>query len=270
MAEPIYRRIADDLRLRIESGALAPGGRLPSEPEIGQAYQASRNTIRDAVKLLIGRGLVETRPGQGTFVVEKFDPFVTTLSGDWQSESGLGGGEGEAAFREVEARNRRAFAALPRVGVRRAAGNVASLLGVAAGTSVVSRYQERWIDDQPWSLQISYYPMKLVAAGASRLLDAAGVPEGTVKYLEHTLGVKQVGYRDRILVRPPSETEARFFRLADDARVPVVVLLRTGFAEDPDGVLPYRLTESVFPSDRNQFVINAGEVPDRLADAAEV
>ncbi len=31
-----------------------------------------------------------------------------------------------------------------------------------------------------------------------------------------------------------------------------------------------RLTESAFPSDRNQFVINAGEVPDRLGGAAEI
>jgi hypothetical protein len=46
--------------------------------------------------------------------------------------------------------------------------------------------------------------------------------------------------------------------------------MRVGFAENPAGPIPFRFTETVFPSDRNQFVINAGEVPDRLAEAAEV
>lgn len=34
--------------------------------------------------------------------------------------------------------------------------------------------------------------------------------------------------------------------------------------------MPYRLTETLYPADRTQFVINEGEVPDRLAAAAEV
>jgi GntR family transcriptional regulator len=243
MPEPIYRRIAEDLRQEIESGTLAPGSQLPTEIELRDKHNASRNTIRDAVKWLMSRGLVETRPGQGTFVVEKYNPFITTLSGEWQtdSDSGLGGGEGPAAFKEVEARYRAWRASTPKVEIQQASGNVASRLRIPEGTSVISRHQERYIDEKPWSLQTSYYPMTL-SEGARRLIEATDIGEGTVKYL----------------------------RLPDDGRIPVVVLLRTGFAESPDGPAPFRLTESVFPSDRNQFVINAGEVPDRLADAAEV
>ena len=59
---------------------MAQGSQLPTELELQEQYHASRKTIRDAIKWLITRGLVETRPGQGTFVVEKIDPFVTTLS----------------------------------------------------------------------------------------------------------------------------------------------------------------------------------------------
>jgi GntR family transcriptional regulator len=75
MSQPMYRRIADDLRHKIESGELAPGSMLRSEVELREGYGVdgivSRNTIRDAVKLLVAHGLVETRPGQGTFVVKK-------------------------------------------------------------------------------------------------------------------------------------------------------------------------------------------------------
>jgi GntR family transcriptional regulator len=270
LPEPIYRRIAEDLRLKIESGELAPGSQLPTELELRDLYSASRNTIRDAVKWLMTRSLVETRPGQGTFVVQKFDPFITTLSGDWQTESGLGGGEGQAALEEVKSRLRTADVSDPRVEVRKAQGNVADRLQVSEGTNVISRHQERYIDGQPWSLQTTYYPMSFVTRGATRLLEAIDLDEGTVKYLEDVLQLKQVGYRDLILVRPPDGNEIKFFRLPEDGRIPVFVLLRTGFAQETDGVAAFRLTESVFPTDRNQFVINAGEVPSRLGSAADV
>ena len=82
MADPMYRVIAEDLQDQIEARMLPAGAQLPTELELRDRYDASRNTVRDAVKWLITRGLVETRPGQGTFVVEKIVPFVTTLTGD--------------------------------------------------------------------------------------------------------------------------------------------------------------------------------------------
>ncbi len=270
MPEPMYRLIAEDLRQKIESGELAPGSQLPTEPELRDSYSASRTTIRDAVKWLVIRGLVETRPGQGTFVIEKFEPFVTTLSGDWQEESGLGGGEGRAALAEVQARERTPEVSEPRVEVQKAHGYVAGRLQLEEGANVISRRQERRIDGQIWSLQTSFYPLDFATRGATRLLEAVDINEGTVKYLGETLQLKQVGYRDLIAVRAPDEDEWKIFRLPDDGRIPVVVLLRTGFAQDTDGLIPFRLTESVFPADRNQFVINAGEVPGRLGGAAEI
>jgi hypothetical protein len=53
-----------------------------------------------------------------------------------------------------------------------------------------------------------------------------------------------------IAARPPDENEIKLFRLPDDGRISVFVLLRTGFARDTDGLIPRRSTESVFPSDR--------------------
>jgi GntR family transcriptional regulator len=270
MAEAKYRLIADELGEAIKSGRLAPNSRLPTEEQLSQQFSASRNTIRDAVKWLINRGLVETRPGQGTFVIELPVPFVTTLSGDWQEESGLGGGEGVAALREVEARDRTARLSIPDVAVKKAEGYVADRLQVEVGSAVVSRHQERYIDDQPWSMQTSYYPMDLVTRGANRLLDTDDLAQGTVKYLSDTLQVEQVGFRDLIAVRAPDANEAAFFRLPYDGRVPVYVILRTGFARGDDGPVPFRLTESIFPCDRNQFVVNAGETPGRFGSSAKI
>src|SRR5579859_3008604 len=104
MAEPMYRQIADDLRRRIESGELAPASQLPTEIELLEHYDASRNTVRDAIKWLTTLSLIETRPGQGTFVIEKINPFVTTLTGD--PETGRGGGEEGVYVAEVAAAHR--------------------------------------------------------------------------------------------------------------------------------------------------------------------
>ena len=108
MVDPMYRQIAEDLRRQIEAGELPPGAQLRTELELREKYDASRNTVRDAIKWLITRGLVETRPGQGTFVVEKIVPFVTTLTGDPRGSAS----DGDDLPNEVKASLRRPDASL--------------------------------------------------------------------------------------------------------------------------------------------------------------
>jgi GntR family transcriptional regulator len=266
VTDPLYRRIAQDLRQKIQDGDLAPGAQLPTELELRESYEASRNTVRDAIKWLVSNGLVETRPGQGTFVVERINPFVTTLSAD--PDSGLGGGESEAVFAEVRERGRVPSKTGPRVELRAAVGNVAARLNIPEGTQVVGRHWERFIDGTPWSRHTTFYPMELVTSGAHRLLMAEEITEGAVAYLKVSLGLNQVGYRDRILVRAPTEAEIRFFRLPDDGRVSVISLMRTSYQDSDGGPVPYRVSFTVLPADRNQLVVNFGDVPRALAAPA--
>jgi GntR family transcriptional regulator len=256
MRDPLYRQIAEKLQRLIESGALAPGAKLPTEPELTEQHQASRNTIRQAVRWLINRGLVQTRPGQGTFVAELTRPFLTTLSAD--PETGLGGGEGAANDHEVRAQGRSPLALDPEVVIHQAAGQVAEELRLAPGTFVVGRRQRRFVDDEPFSLQESYYPMTLTDQGATRLLRNSAITEGAVSYLHDVLGLVQASYNDRIRVRAPRPEEATFFELRDNSRVSVFETFRTAF--DAEGK-PFRLTVTTFPADRNQFVAYAGTVP---------
>ena len=262
MPDPMYRQIAEDLRQKIESGELGRGSQLPTELELRSLYDASRNTVRDAVKWLMNLGLVETRPGQGTFVVEIIDPFITTLSTDVttlpaEQETGLGG-EGTAYAAEVSAQGRRAQDSVPRIEIQQATGVIAVELKVAAGSPVVSRHQRRFIDGTAYSLQTTFYPMRLVEQGAVRLIQAEDMRKGVVRYLAETLGIKQVGWSDRITVRAPDATEATFFRLPEDGRIAVFETFRTGYDESGN---PFRLTVTTYPADRNQFVMNVGEVP---------
>lgn len=257
MADPLYKQIADDLLQKIETGLGRDGSPLPTELELRDQYGASRNTVRDAVKWLITRGVVETRPGKGTFVIQKINPFIIPLSFD----SGVGGGdESTASYRSaVQDRFRRPQVSDPLIEIKQASGIVASALQLPDGTNVVSRHQRRFIDDTPGSLQTSYYPMSFVEKGATGLLQARDMPAGTVSYLEEVLGIKQVGWQDKITVRAPDMTESVFFKLPDDGRVAVFEIQRTAY--DAKGK-PIRLTITTYPADRNQFVVTIGKVPE--------
>jgi GntR family transcriptional regulator len=256
MPEPIYRSIAEDLRRQVETGELRPGQQLRTEIELRDHYNASRNTIRDAIKWLITRGLVETRPGQGTFVTEKIDPFVTTLTGD-PNTSELS--DETIYLAEVQASGRVPLNSPTRVEIQEADAVIADALRIAEGASVVVRHQRRSIDGTPFSLLTSYYPMTLVQKGALKLIQAADIEEGAVEYLRNELGIAQVGYRDSIAVRAPDATETLFFKLPDDGRVSVFQIFRVGFYENGGRL---RLTVTVYPADRNRFLVKVGKVPE--------
>jgi GntR family transcriptional regulator len=257
MAEPLYRQIADDLRNKIESGELAEGSQLATEIELRDQYRASRNTVRDAIKWLTTLGLVETRPGQGTFVVEKTNPYVTTLTVDVASE-----GEKLVYLSEVAASGRKPDSSAPRVEIQQATPVVARALRLGKGAQVVSRHQQRFLDGTPWSLQTTFYPMSLVEQGATRLILPPDITEGAVSYLARECDIRQVGYRDSIAVRPPDENEAWFFKLPADGRVSVFEIHRIGFDENGDRI---RLTITIYPADRNRFLVNVGKVPPKPA-----
>jgi GntR family transcriptional repressor for pyruvate dehydrogenase complex len=74
--EPVARAslptaIAERLRRRILDGSLAPGQRLPGHRELAQQFSVSVGSLREAISMLVGDGLVETRAGLGTFVAER-------------------------------------------------------------------------------------------------------------------------------------------------------------------------------------------------------
>lgn len=66
-------RVAAELERRILCGELAPGDRLPTEGELGQAMSVSRSVVRDAIRTLTARGLVRVRQGQGMTVAQPSD-----------------------------------------------------------------------------------------------------------------------------------------------------------------------------------------------------
>ncbi|MCI9887520.1 FadR family transcriptional regulator [Micrococcales bacterium 31B] len=58
-----YERVVEQIEMAITSGAIQPGEHLPSERELMVQFSVSRPTIREALRVLQSRGLVESKPG---------------------------------------------------------------------------------------------------------------------------------------------------------------------------------------------------------------
>src|SRR6202011_851137 len=64
----LYEQIVQQVEESIHKGAMKPGDQLPPERELAQQFGVSRTAVREAVKALHEKGLVEALPGRGTFV----------------------------------------------------------------------------------------------------------------------------------------------------------------------------------------------------------
>src|SRR3546814_452373 len=69
-AIPIYRRLADELRRKIDDGVYAPGHCIGAENDLCQSWGVSRSTVRRALTELADTGLLVSRQGLGWFVSE--------------------------------------------------------------------------------------------------------------------------------------------------------------------------------------------------------
>ena len=65
----VFRQIADHLRAGVERGQLSEGEQLPSEAQLIEHYGVARMTVRHAIQVLQGEGLVVAEHGRGVFVV---------------------------------------------------------------------------------------------------------------------------------------------------------------------------------------------------------
>jgi len=117
---------------------------------------------------------------------------------------------------------------------------------------VVVRQSHLRLDQEPWSLVASYYPMDM-ASGTP--LEQAGQMEQSAGLVLAELGHQPVGYRDDIYARMPDPTEAEFFQLA--SAVPVTVVRRIAY----DASRPIRLTMYVYRADQVRLRHEMGSIP---------
>lgn len=140
--------LADRLRDEILAGAFASGS-LPDEQSLVTAYGATRNAVRDALRLLVAEGLLVRRPGLGTRVAaRKFAHSLDRLAGLAETLVRQGTIVNEIRVARWEA----------------ASATVSRRLRIDAGADVLHLERLRLLDDEPLSLDSSYIAADLGAA----------------------------------------------------------------------------------------------------------
>lgn len=91
MLEPITKtRLSEEavkrIRSYIQDQNLQPGGKLPAERELSQYLQISRNSVREALRILEIIGVIEVRPGSGAYIRDWSGDLTASLS-SWLPQS---------------------------------------------------------------------------------------------------------------------------------------------------------------------------------------
>jgi DNA-binding GntR family transcriptional regulator len=246
---PLYREIASDLRKEIASGALSPGDRLPTEQQLMEQYDVSRNTVRLATALLVNEGLVAHVPGRAGGMLVRDRITLTFHASRAEMPGGLHG-ESDAWFTEVQAQGYEPSQEFE-LRITPLPAELAERLGVEADSAAALRRCIRQINGQPSSVQDTYYPMDLCER-VPELLSPKDIHLGTTRLLAER-GYPQPAVEDDLVAAMPTPEYVRLLKLP--AGTPVLYYVRTGFSPER----PVRVSVTVFAGDRNRIVYTLGD-----------
>ncbi|MCQ4160194.1 GntR family transcriptional regulator [Roseomonas sp. GC11] len=142
------RRLYLLLRDRIAGGDVAAGSRLPGEPDLAAEHGVSRVTIRRALDQLAAEGLVERRPGVGTFV--RAGGMMAPTVVDFAD-----------VFSHLKEMGRRTEVRLLAFGYVQPPAAVAEALGLAAGERAQRAVRVRQMNGAPFSHLTTHVPERI-------------------------------------------------------------------------------------------------------------
>ncbi|MCX5449784.1 GntR family transcriptional regulator [Streptomyces libani] len=204
--------IADDIRNQISTGRVMAGECLPSEAQLASRYAVSTATLRSALSVLQGEGLVEKIHGKGNFVRYPLRR-ITYIGGACtpRTEPSVG-------------------SALP-VSVRttnlRADSQLAGLLGVSSHSPLTEFHCLSHEGKSPHSLARIYVPRDLSPTDVPAESHCCKSVEAKLAELRPPLAE----VRERVSARPPTPAEAATLRISST----LAVLAITRVAADRTG-----------------------------------
>ncbi|MEV5129392.1 GntR family transcriptional regulator [[Kitasatospora] papulosa] len=233
-----HHDIADDLRQQITAGSLQPGERLLSEAGLADQYKVSTVTLRRALAVLQGEGLVEKIHGKGNFVRGPHRKILYV--GGWGTLDQWTAAEP-------------ALRVTVRSTTVQAQAHLTALLNVPTGSPIVETTCLSYGGESPHSLARIYMPRDLVPAGV--LDDDSAYRDALTRFA--ILGPPPAALRETVCARPPTPHEASVLRIGYAS----VVLSVTRIATDSTG----RVVEAAllaFPGDRVDAVFTTHHVLD--------
>lgn len=234
--------IASDLRTRITTGQLKPGDRLPSETQLAAQYKVSTATLRSALAVLQGEGLVEKLHGKGNFVRRSLRRITY-----------IGGGDA----RDLRPAPDTALHITVRTTKIRAHEPLTALLRVPPGSPLTEFLCLSYEAESPHSLARIYIPHDL--APAAVLNDPRPHEDASARFA--ALHPASAEVRETVNARLPTPEEASALRIS--AALAVLAITRVT-ADDATGrvveaallVLPGNRADAVFTTN---YAVNEGQ-----------
>lgn len=246
MAQPAYQQVAAVLRSEIEQGRWQAGERIPTQQELCERFGVSRNTARNAVEMLIRENLVFSQTSRGTVVRDRraLDHVVTRPLRPDRPGSGYDIFVETAHQADREASKEFSF------GIELPQNWAKHRLGITEETLAVRREIMQYLNGEPWSWEITYYPRGLAElTGVDTPHDIA---EGTTRRIaDH--GYAEIGWIDEHHSYPATPEEAHALTIPIGTWITSQV--RTGATTDQ----VTRVTCTRRIAERNRLVYEMGE-----------
>jgi len=244
---PLYLRVADDLRARIESGEMPPGSRLPSVAELIQQYGGSNSIATKAYRLLVEEGLVVSRHGAGHYVRSTETPELLVRCHRRRSE--------DSPFAEGVAEQGAVGTWRHESTTEPASEAVAVRLGVAAGDPVMNTSYVYLADDRPVQLAESWEPLALTGHSLVALPEVGPYAGVGVAARMRVLGIEVGDPVERVRARMATRAEAQALGMVPPG--PVMAIERTYY--DQATGRPVETADIVMRGDR--WVAVYGQAP---------
>lgn len=227
---PRYREVADALQRQI-AGELGPHDRLASERDIADRFGLSRMTARQAVELLVRRGVVYRRPGSGTYVSPPRVVHSLERLAGFSEQMRLQGVHPSGRVLEMRCTD------TPDADAVRA-------LGLAAGEAAWMVRRLRYGDGEPLLLETFWVPREVCAE-----LDADELAEQSLyAVMRSRYGIEPVSAETSLEPAALDAADARHLTVRPGA--PAILVVRT--TRDADG-RAIEFARDLYRGDRARF-----------------
>lgn len=173
-----YKKIAKQLLEKINSGSY-PDLKIPTEDELMEQYVASRNTIRNAIQLLVELGKIYRVQGSGVYVREMKNGKVVNTNVIRGIADVFSNHKTETKLLDFQ--------------VIEAGKEIADKLKTTVGTPVYYLKRLRLVDDRPITLEYSYYNKNIIPYLGKEIAE-----KSIYQYIENDLKLK-IGFADKYI-----------------------------------------------------------------------
>ena len=244
---PLYLRVAEELRGRIESGELTPGTRLPSVAELIQQYGGSNSVASRAYKLLVDDGLVVSRHGAGHYVRGTEAPELLVRRHRKRSE--------DSPFAQGAAEQGSVGTWRHESTTEQASEAVAARLGIEPGAAVMHTSYVYLADELPVQLAESWEPLALTGQSLIALPEVGPYAGVGVAARMRVISIEVGDPVEQVRARMATRTEAQTLGMTPPG--PVLAIERTYY--DQVAGRPVETADIVMRGDR--WVSVYGQAP---------